>query len=79
MNLTKQVLKNCKEALEYFENNPEHNAYIRLRNGDEQYIEFIVQRGSWYFGMNSLIYFDGQIYGFCFDKSLFDTESEEEK
>lgn len=79
MTVTKRTLEICKQALDYFEDNPNKNAFIKIREGNENYIDAMVLRDIFYYGSNSYTFWDGSIYGFSFDANLFEGEKEDEK
>lgn len=74
MTITQRTLEICKQALNYFEDNPDKNAFIKLRLGDEKYIEAMVLREIFYYGLSSYTFWDGSVYGFSFDANLFKSE-----
>ena len=74
MTVTKRTLEICKQALDYFEDNPDKNAFIKLRSGNEEYIDAMVLRDIFYYGSNNYTFWDGSIYGFSFYANLFEDE-----
>ena len=73
MTFTKTTLEICKQAFDYFEDNPNKNAFIKLRVGNENYIDAMVLRDI--FCSNSYTFWDGSVFGFSFDANLFKGES----
>jgi hypothetical protein len=76
MEITKNVLENCKSAIKYFEANPNSDKFIGLRNGDEKYIDFLIEKGNWYYGNDNLVYWDGSVFGFTFRMNLFEEDKD---
>lgn len=74
MTITKNTITICKEAIEFFEANPDKNAYVKLKDDDQNYIVGMVVRGLWYYGERSYTFWDGSVYGFSFDANLFKSE-----
>ena len=70
MLITKKVIENCKEAIKYFKNNPDKSHYLVMRDNNERYIDFIIEKGNWYYGDKNYIYWDNSEFGFKFNEDL---------
>jgi len=76
MLITLRIFKNAEEGYRYLKDNPDKNVYIKFRDDDEKYIDFIVLKDNWYYG--DWVYFDGNAYMFNFDPNLFEESNKEE-
>jgi len=75
MQITKKVLKNCEDALKYFNLKPEAEKFVKMREKDGKYIDWWVERGNWYYGnssKDSFVYWDGASFGFTFGFDLLE-------
>lgn len=68
----KKTLENLKQAHFFFKEYPEANAYIKYREGDQKYIEAVVEKWSWYYGKDNYVYFDSSVYAFTVSPALID-------
>ena len=50
MNINQRTINLLKSAHEFFINNPEKNAYFVYRSGDEKYLDYVIEKDSWYRG-----------------------------
>ncbi len=74
MEINERVLKNLKDAVACLDKRPEETCFIKLRDREERYIDWMVTRGAagtWYYGDGRWIYWDGTSYGFTFDPKTF--------
>ncbi len=81
MTITKKVLKKAEEGMKILERTGK-TAYIKMRNGNERYIDYIVEKGNFYYcssDEDAYVYWDGSIYGFTFSPDIFETKKNDPK
>ena len=67
--LTKRAIDFCSDAYNQLKDDESPNAcYIKLRDNGEKYIDYILQKNSWYFGKWAL--FENSIHVMNIDESL---------
>lgn len=78
MKITKKVLEQAKNGMKAIQNS-DYKVYIKMREGNERYIDYIVEKGNYYFlGQNEegYVYWDGNTYGFTFSGDIFNEKND---
>ena len=74
--IDKKMMEFCKTAYSVLKNiESEHACHVKYREGDERYLEFFMEKKSWYYGSWAL--FEGHAFVATFDENFLKSLNEE--
>lgn len=69
--LTKELLAQAKNGMDYLKEHPDKNAYISF-DTDRNRINYVVEKGNWWYGERNYVFWLDGDFAFEFNEDLFD-------